>query len=344
MLRKGLFLLLVLLVTSFVIAGEFNVSAGKTYTLSPAPNPNYADPGTKLTDGSFNFSWGDMVGWENPPANPVITVDLGDIFEEISYVALKVMFSAPSAVNLPEYFIVSISEDGELYEDLGMGITYAEAPVPNDTIATLFWASEEFPGYGRYLKIEVVPGGDSWTMVAEVIVGDGAIPEELGIVADDVVDVSVAEIVSVGKPYILIPLPSSAYPDTDSVKVTDGFARYSWADMIGFDSPPINPTVIIDLLETTSIVKVSAHFMRSFASAVNLPNSLLIAVSDDGMEFKTVGLAVVTNPYPPQNEFINEIYWIASAPVEARYVKVEVRPRGSAWTMLAEATVWAAAE
>jgi len=341
MLKKGIVVLLALLVASLVLAGEFNVAAGKTYTLSPEPNPNYADPGSKLTDGSFNFSWGDMVGWENPAANPTIVVDLGDIYEEVSYVTLKVMYSAPSAVNMPEYFIVSISEDGELYEDLGMGITYAEAPVANDTIATLYWASEEFVGYGRYVKIEIVPGGDAWTMIAEVVVGDGALPEELDAVVGGLLDLTYAATVSVGKPYMLIPLPSDAYPDTDSVKVTDGFARYSWADMIGFDNPAINPTIIIDLLEPKSIGRVSAHFMRSFASAVNLPKSLLIGVSDDGMEFKTVGLAVATNPYPPQNEFINEIHWSPSEPVLARYVKIEIRPRGAAWTMLAEATVWA---
>lgn len=343
MLRKTILTLLVLAVAAFGFASEFNVASGKTYTLSPAPAENYADTGTKLTDGSYNFSWGDMVGFENPASNPTVVVDLGEVYEEISYVALKVMYSSASWVNLPEYFIVSISEDGELFEDLGMGINYSPSPVPNDSIATLYWASEEFVGYGRYVKIEVAPGGDAWTMIAEVIVGDGAIPE--GVAAPEkVMDVSEAATVSVGKPYMLIPLPSDSYPDGDSVKVTDGFARYSWSDMIGFDNPAINPTVIIDLLESTPVVKVSASFMRSFASAVNLPNSLLIETSEDGIEFKTVGLAVNTNPYPAQNEFINEIYWVASEPVQARYVRIEIRPRGASWTMLAEATVWKASE
>ena len=112
MFKKGILLLLALMVVSFMFAGEFNVSAGKTYTLSPEPNPNYADTGTKLTDGSFNFSWGDMVGWENPVANPTIVVDLGAVFEEVSYVALKIMYSAPSAVNLPEYFIEGLDGFG----------------------------------------------------------------------------------------------------------------------------------------------------------------------------------------------------------------------------------------
>jgi hypothetical protein len=102
-----------------------------------------------------------------------------------------------------------------------------------------------------------------------------------------------------------------------------------------------NPTAIIDLGNETNIVKVSGSFMRSYASAVNLPTSLLIFVSDDGVDFTPVGMAIKTDPFPPQNEAINEFYWEASAEIKARYVKVEVRPRGTAWTMLAEVTVWA---
>lgn len=327
----------------FAFADDFNVAEGKTYTLSPEPSPNYPDPGTKLTDGSANFSWGDMVGLENPENNPVITVDLGDVYDTVSYVAIKVMYSKASGVNLPQYFIASISEDGELYDDLGMGMKYVEAPVASDTIATLYWATKDMPGYGRYVKIEVAPTGTAWTMIAEVVIGNGEIPEEYNVSYDQAVDTTDAEVVSVGKPYLLVPVPSETYPDPDSVKVTDGFARYSWGDMIGFDNPDTNPTVVIDLEEETDVVKVSGSFMRSYASAVNLPTSLLVFVSDDGVDFTPVGMAIKTDPSPVENEAINQFYWEASAPVKARYVKVEIRPRGAAWTMLAEVTVWAAA-
>ena len=165
--------------------------------------------------------------------------------------------------------------------------------------------------------------------------------ETLAVVFDTPVDMTNAEIVSVGKPYVLIPVPSDAYPDPDGTKVTDGSALYSWGDMIGFDGPSINPTAIIDLQSELDIVKVSASFMRSYASAVNLPTSLLIYVSNDGTDFTSVNMAIKTDPSPVLNEAINAFYWEASAVVTARYVKVEVRPRGTAWTMLAEVTVWA---
>lgn len=344
MLKKAVLVVFVLFAVSLILGNGFNVSQGKPYTLSPDPSANYPDDGTKLTDGSANFAWGDMVGFDSPATNPTIVIDLGDIYEEISYVALKLMFSQGSLVHLPEYFIVSISEDGMLFDDFGIGLVYKEAPVPNDTIATLYWVAPEFPGYGRYVKIEVVPGGTAWTMIAEAIVGNGDIPEEYGVEVPEFVDLEDAEIVSIGKPYLLIPIPSDAYPDTGSVQVTDGSAEYTWADMIGFDNPPINPTVIIDLLDKKPVVRVSGSFMRSYASTVNLPLSLLVSVSNDGIDFETVGLAVDTDPYPPMNESINEIFWVASEVVEARFVKIEIRPRGSAWTMLAEATVWAQGE
>jgi hypothetical protein len=328
--------------TMLASAEDFDVAAGKVYTLSLEPDANYPDPdGAKLTDGSANFSWGDMVGFNNPPTNPIIVVDLGDIYDNITYVALKMMKSAPSGINTPQNFIVSISEDGELYEDLGMGIQYAEAPVPDDSIATQYWATNELPGYGRYVRIEITPTGTAWTMIAEVTIGNGEIPEVYNVTYDQPVDLTNAEIVSVGKPYVLIPVPSEAYPDTDATKVTDGFARYSWGDMIGFDSPATNPTAIIDLQGELDVVKVSGSFMRSYASAVNLPTSLLIFVSNDGVDFTPVNMAIKTDPSPPQNEAIIDFYWEASAPVTARYVKVEVRPRGTAWTMLAEVAIWA---
>jgi len=346
MIKKSMLLMVAVMVLGIALgaaafADDFNVAAGKTYTLSPEPAANYPDPAAKLTDGSANFSWGDMVGFNNPASNPTITVDLGDVYDTVSYVAIKLMYSKASAVNIPQYFIASISEDGELYDDLGMGIKCAEDPVKNDSVATLYWATEDMPGYGRYVKIQVAPTGEAWTMIAEVIVGNGDIPEDYSVTFDQPVDAANAEVVSVGEPYVLIPVPADAYPDTDSAKVTDGFARYSWGDMIGFDNPETNPTVIIDLEEDANVVKVSGSFMRSYASAVNLPNSLLIYVSEDGVDFTPVGMAIKTNPFPPENEKINEYYWIASATVKAHYVKVEVRPRGAAWTMLAEVTVWA---
>ena len=316
-----------------------NVAAGQQVTSSRAPGDGYPDPDRlKLTDGSYAFAWGDMVGFEGS-APIILTVDLGETYEEIAYLALKLMRSDPSGVVLPQSFIVSVSEDGVLYEDLGMGLTFLEGEVPNDTIGTMIWHDEAYPGYGRFVRVEVRPGGDAWTMVAELIVGDGPVPEAwMPAAADGAATTAEPVTVSLGKPYTLVPAPAAAYPDDAGTKVTDGAFAYSWADMIGFDSPPQNPTVVIDLGQRVEgITRVAGLFMRSFASAVNFPNSLIVSVSDDGETFRDVGLATRTVPDPFMNEFINSLYWEDLAnPVAGRHVRVEVRPRGDAWTMLAE--------
>ena len=336
--KKVFFVLLIsILFFSFALAAE-NVSLGKSYVISPAPDPNYSDPeGIKFTDGSANFSWGDMVGFQNLEVNPTVTIDLGEVYEEISFVTVDFMLSNPSGVHLPYGFIVSVSEDGELFDDLGMGTNFL-GEVKDDSIVEMYCDLSENPGYGQYVKIELVPSGSEWIMPCEISVFDGALPEDYEPVVKETSENP--EIISDGCAYILVPIPSESYPDEGDVTVTDGLANYSWADMIGFDKPEINPTVIVDLGEVKTIEKVSADFMRSFASAVNLPNSLLIGISNDGENFEFVGLATNYDPYPPENEKINKLYWQADKPLEAQYVLVEVRPRGNAWTMLAEVTVW----
>lgn len=323
-------------------ASDFNVAAGQQVTTSRAPGDGYPDPdGLKLTDGAYAFAWGDMVGFEG--SEPItLVVDLGETYDEIAYVALKLMRSDPSGVVLPQSFLVSVSEDGVLYEDLGMGLAFVEGDVGNDTIGTMAWADEAYPGYGRFVRVEVRPGGDAWTMIAELVVGNGPVPADaLPAVADGTPATAESAVVSQGKPYDLTPEPAAAYPDDTGAKVTDGAFAYAWADMMGFDSPAQNPTVVIDLGERVEgITRVAGLFMRSFASAVNFPNSLIVSVSDDGETFRDVGLATRTVPDPYTNEYINSLYWQDLAnPVAARFVRVEIRPRGDAWTMLAEVMV-----
>lgn len=158
-----------------VQARHNNIAAELPVTSSRAPDEGYPDPdGLKLTDGSYAFASGDMVGFEGE--EPItFVVDLGKLQNEITYVALKVMRSDVSSVALPQSFIVAVSEDGVLYEDLGVGTTFLEGEVVDDRIGTLVWLDEEYPGHGRFVRVEVRPGGGRWTMVAELIVGSGPV-------------------------------------------------------------------------------------------------------------------------------------------------------------------------
>src|SRR5690606_22530072 len=101
-------LLAALVAVAAAQGGDFDVASGKQVAASRAPADGYPDPdGLKLTDGSFEFAWGDMVGWEGPDTISLV-IDLGSIHETVSYVALKLMRSDGSAVALPASAIVSI--------------------------------------------------------------------------------------------------------------------------------------------------------------------------------------------------------------------------------------------
>lgn len=313
----------------------FIVSGGKSVQASRAAADAYPDgDGLKLTDGSFEFAWGDMVGFEGPES-VTLTVDLGSVYDFVSYVALKVMRSDGSAVALPTA-IVSISEDGVLFEDLGLATVVGEAA--NDTIVTLAWADEEWAGYGQFVRVELLPAG-GWTMVAELQVGNGSVPAELAPASGEAATTAAVN-VALGKSYTLEPAPAEAYPDDGAAQLTDGSYEYSWGDMVGIADPTSNPFVVLDLGERVEgITRIAGLFMRSFASAVNLPYSILISVSDDGEDFSVVGLAAKTAPAPAMNELINSVYWEDLAnPVAGRFIKLEIRAR-TGWTMIAEVVV-----
>ncbi len=324
---------------AFAQSADFDIAAGKLVTSSRPAAEAYPDgDGLKLTDGAYAFAWADMVGFEG--AEPVaLTVDLGAVYDTISYVALKVMRSDGSAVSLPTA-IVSVSEDGVLWEDLGLANVALEGEVANDTIGTLVWADEAWAGYGQYVRVELLPGG-GWTMVAELQVGNGAVPADRLPAASGNTPASAEAVnVALGKTYSLQPAASEAYPDPDGAKLTDGAYAYSWADMVGIADATFNPVVVVDLGEhVDGITRVAGLFMRSFASAVNLPYSILVSVSDDGENFTVVGLAAKTAPSPAMNELINSVYWEdLQEPVGGRYVKLQIRQR-TGWLMLAEVVV-----
>src|SRR5690606_11329091 len=85
-------LLLAGLVSLAAAQGDgFNVSAGKQVQASRVAAEGYPDgDGLKLTDGSYEFAWGDMVGWEGTETISLV-VDLGELHDSISYVALNAM-------------------------------------------------------------------------------------------------------------------------------------------------------------------------------------------------------------------------------------------------------------
>src|SRR5690606_26938899 len=156
---------------------------------------------------------------------------------------------------------------------------YLEGDVANDTIATLVWADEEWAGYGQFVKVDVRPGGEAWTMIAELQVGNGPVPAERVPAAAEGAAVTTEPVtVSLGKSYTLAPEAAAVSADKGTANLTDGAYAYTWADMVGIMDPTTNPVVLVDLgARIEGITRVAGLFMRSFASAVNLPYSLIVS-------------------------------------------------------------------
>ncbi|HOO33358.1 MAG TPA: hypothetical protein PK466_07650 [Thermotogota bacterium] len=338
-------LLLSILVISFVslcLSSDFIVSEGKSYFGTFPVIDSYPDvEGKTLTDGEWRFAYDEsVVAVEKADINGAdIIVDLGEYREDLTYFAVKFMLSPAAAVVAPYSFLVSVSEDDELYEMVGMGTEVLEG-WENERILTMFLATEE-PVEGQFVKFSIRRQASAWVLLSEVQVGAGELPEDIATLmpGQREVDYDALENLAAGMPYFMTPEPSTAYPD-EGEKVTDGSYAYSWADMIGFKDIEENPTIILDLGDIRSIERVAGHFMCSNASAVPLPYGMIVSVSEDDEIYKEVGIASEYVPYA-ENEKINEVEWKNNgAEIKAQFVKVEILPKGNAWTMLAEVEVF----
>ncbi len=341
---KKVFLVSFLVITliSFCFASDFIISEGKSYFGTFPVIDSYPDvEGKTLTDGIWKFAYDNsVVAMEKADNNGAdIILDLGEYTEDLSYFAVKFMLSPAAAVVAPKSFIVSVSEDDEKYDVIGMGTAILEG-MEKEKILTMFFVPNE-PVEGQFVKFSIRRGDSAWVLLSEIQVGAGELPLEIVNLLPEKreIDVESLENLSLEMPYFLTPEANAAYPD-EGVKVTDGKFAYSWADMIGFNSPKENPVVILDLGEIKSVERVTGHFMCSNASAVPLPYGMIISVSEDDEIYREVGIASNYIPYA-ENEKINEVQWLNTAgEIKAQYVKVEILPKGNAWTMLAEVSVF----
>ena len=162
--------------TGSISTAKANIALHKPYTLNPTPSPTWPDSGGELTDGSMpNYNWASEVGWENPASYPMVTIDLGTIHNNITEVWGYCLRDTGSAVNEPQYMIVSTSTNGSIYTFVG------NAPKPgvlyNPGTNIYKWSGSSFAG--RYLRCVLVPTGTAWTMINEVEAYEQAVPVEL---------------------------------------------------------------------------------------------------------------------------------------------------------------------
>ncbi len=147
---------------------------------------------------------------------------------------------------------------------------------PTETLGTLAWQAPATTT-ARHLRITITPNSREWTMVPEVRVISGG------------------ENVAAGLGYALEPAPAGNYLDPDAAtggKLTDGYANFAWADMVGWQHPGEQIVIDLDLGDVTALEAVEVDFMRSDISGVELPASLTVSVSGDGSHYLALGQPV----------------------------------------------------
>ncbi len=148
--------------------------------------------------------------------------------------------------------------------------------------------------------------------------------------------------VALGKSYTFSPAPAGLYPDSEGRKLTDGYSA-QWSDMVGWRNPEKNPVITIDLGAKQSDIRwISGFFALIPDAKTQLPIKVLLAVSDDNVNFRSIGEAKERLAPATEKEFVREIYWEGqAAPAGGRYIKAEIVPSDKEWTMLAEIRVLA---
>jgi hypothetical protein len=143
-----------------------NIALHKSYTISPSSSTTYSDSGGELTDGIVpnTYDWGSNIGWANPVSYPMITLDLGSVYTNITDVWGYCLRDTTAAIYEPQYMIVSTSTNGSSYTFVG------NAPKPASLLnlgtSIYKWAGSGFSG--RYIRCILVPTGSAWTFINEI--------------------------------------------------------------------------------------------------------------------------------------------------------------------------------
>ncbi|MCL4514059.1 MAG: hypothetical protein M1379_00460 [Firmicutes bacterium] len=323
-------------ITATAVFGN-NVALGKAYTISPAPAGLYPDSeGRKITDG-YAAQWSDMVGWKNPEKTPVITVDLGAKQDDITWISAFFALVPDAKVQLPVKVLLAISDDNVNFRGIGEAKGWLVPATDKEFVREIYWENQAAPASGRYIKVEIVPAGKEWTMLAELRVLAGKVEKYSNI--------------AVERTYTLSATASIVFPD-DGKKLTDGLSKHAWGDAVGWEigaNTGFRPEMVLDLGEVRSgIVKISGGFMRTITSDVRLPAKMVLWVSEDHRTYTQLGEAATWFPEQKANERVSWLSWESkNGPVRGRYIKAEILPnitdeQGQAgWILMTELSVFA---
>mgnify|MGYP001575616331 FL=1 len=102
-----------------------------------------------------------------------------------------------------------------------------------------------------------------------------------------------ADLLSPGKSYTLTPSPNTGYTDPTLSKLTN--SNLAWGDSVRWSG--INPVIVLDLGASYTLQSVSMYAMYSDGEGIFPPTSVEIQLSEDGINFTSVGSITSFTPY-----------------------------------------------
>jgi hypothetical protein len=310
------FLSLVIALASALVGAPWAAasSAGRPYTLYPAPASNYPDSGGELTDGvtATGESWVNAAGWLY--TNPTITVDLGQSYN-LAAVYLFVGNSHGNGsfgVARPANISLAVSSDGVNFATIGNLDFSAFSDIgTKDQVDT---GSAAVGATARWVRFAVTAGGP-WVMVTELVV--------------------------VSKGYAMSPPPASSYPDSGG-ELTDGVTDTgeSWVNAAGWIYT--NPIITWDFGQVHYVNEARLFVGNSHGNGtyygVARPANVSVSVSSDGVSFMTVG-NLSFSPYSAIGTKNQVDKGQVAVNTTARWVRFSVAA-GGPWVMVTELAAW----
>ncbi|MEZ5357717.1 MAG: DUF4838 domain-containing protein [Candidatus Zixiibacteriota bacterium] len=122
---------------------------------------------------------------------------------------------------------------------------------------------------------------------------------------------------------VTLTIPASAkYHNGEASALTDGLT--GWNDYhfhwLGFEGEEMD--AIIDLGSKQEISRIETNFLQDILSWVFMPQSVEFLVSEDGIEYHSVGI-VLNTILPEQSDPVTAPFNVSFEPVSARFVKIQ---------------------
>ncbi len=309
------------------------VSKGKNYVVEANQNPNFADDGTKLTDGLTTgfYQGGTWVGYEGGE-DITVKIDLGATVDDIASVEASFYTNTTVKIFLPVAVkVAAISENNERTE---LGILYGNTFLTNGN----YWYTLplEKTVSARYIEFTMVATDSRLYMVEELAVyayrteysgtlypplefdtdstdwGSGASSEYTNLISG-----KTPQILSISDPKIdnyknNTPVTSGLLTDgkrSASVDIHNGsFFKFNQG---------AGRVVIFDLEHISAIDKVTARFIQNTGWGIQAPATVQVGVSYNGTDWYEV--AVLEKPNVSGDKVLDYSAQL-NGKVKARYV------------------------